>query len=210
MRGLIYKDFSIFCKCIDKKLLAIAAAFSILLLCSAGSYGGLMASILLAMTIGMQNVMSFVSDDKARWHKYQMAMPLNSLSVVASKYLSVICTLGISLMGSIVLNLISAVFYRDFDASVWGIAIFAAVFIPMLWTGICLPLTYWFGVQSAQAMGLLVIIPVFYLIKYFEDGAGFSTMAGSLSPYFLGAGIIAVVIFGISLFVSAAGYARRK
>ena len=210
MRGLIYKDFSIFCKCIDKKLLAIAAVFSILLLCSAGSYGGLMASILLSMTIGMQNIMSFISDDKARWQKYQMAMPLNSLSVVASKYLSVICTLGISLSGSIVLNLVSAVIYRDFDASVWGIAVFAAVFIPLLWTGICLPLTYWFGVQSAQAMGLLVIIPVFYLIKYFEDGAGFSTMAGSLSPYILSAGIIAVVIFGVSLFISAARYTPRK
>ena len=62
-----YKEFTVFCKCIDKKLILIAAAFSLLLLCKAGYYGGLMASVLLAMTVGMQNVMSFVSDDKARW-----------------------------------------------------------------------------------------------------------------------------------------------
>lgn len=210
MRGLIYKDFSIFCKCIDKKLILIAGAFSCLLLCTAGSYGGLMASILLAMTIGMQNVTSFVSDDKARWNKYQMAMPLGSFSVVTAKYLSVICTLGISLSGSIVLNLISAVAFRSYNASVWGLALFAAVFIPLLWTGICLPLTYWFGVQSAQTMGLLIIIPVFYLIKYFEDGAGLSVMADSLSAYLVSAGGLTVILFALSLFISAAGYSRRK
>lgn len=151
MRGLIYKEFTVFCKCIDKKLILIAAAFSLLLLCKAGYYGGLMASVLLAMTVGMQNVMSFVSDDKARWQKYQMALPVSDMSVVASKYISVLCTLGISLLGAGALNLASSVLYRNFDPVVWGLGAFAAVFLPLMWTGVCLPLTYWFGVQIGRA-----------------------------------------------------------
>ena len=51
-----------------------------------------------------------------------------------------------------------------------------AQLIPLLWTGICLPLTYWFGFRSAQTMGLIVVIPMFYFVKYFEDGPGMAAM----------------------------------
>lgn len=210
MRGLIYKDFSIFYKCIDKKLIVIAVGFTSLLIFSAGSYGGLMATIMFAMTIGMQNIISFAGDDKASWKKYQMAMPLSGISVVASKYISVLITLGFSLLGSIVFNLLSSVILRCFNPAVWGLSMFVAVFLPLLWTGICLPLTYWFGVQSAQVMGLLIVIPIFCVIKYFEDGAGLSAMVGSLPSYLLAAGITTVIIFGLSVGVSVLGYERRR
>lgn len=210
MQGLIYKDFSIFYKCIDKKLIVIAIGFTVLLIFSAGNYGGFMASIMFAMTIGMQNVMSLSSDDNAHWKKYQMALPLSDFSVVSCKYISVICTLGISLLGSIVCNFLSSVISMTFDSAIWELSIFTAIFIPLMWTGICLPLTYWFGIQSAQAMGLFIVIPMFYLIKYFEDGAGFSAMADSLSSYLFIAGIATIVVFGISVVISTLGYARRK
>lgn len=210
MRGLIYKDFSIFCKGIDKKLIVIASVFIAVILCKAGNFGGLIASIMLAMTIGMQNVMSLASDEKARWKQYQMAMPVSSFLVIASKYISVICTLGISLLGSIILNLLSSIIYQHFDIAVWGLAIFAAIFLPIMWTGVCLPLTYWFGVQSAQTMGLVIVIPMFYLVKYFEDGSGFSAMVNSLSSYLLVTGIATVIIFGISMVVSVMGYNQKR
>ena len=210
MRGLIYKEFSIFYKWIDKKLIVIALSFTALLIYSAGSYGGLMATIMFAMTIGMQNVMSIASDDKAHWKKYQMAMPLSDFSVVASKYISVVCTLGISLVGSIICNALASIIFSSFDMAVWGLGIFTAIFIPLMWTGICLPLTYWFGAQSAQVMGLFIVIPMFYLVKYFEEGSGFSVMADSLSSYLLITGIATVVIFVISMVISTMGYAKRK
>ena len=210
MRGLIYKEFSVFCKSIDKKMLAMAAAAVILLLWQGGRYGGLVASIMFAITISVQNVMSFVSDDRAGWKKYQMAMPVSSFLVVASKYIAVVCTMGISILGSIGLNVLSSVIFHSFEVSVWGFAVFMSVFIPLVWTGVCLPLTYWFGIQSAQAMGMFIIIPVFYLIKYFEDGAGFSAMAESLACYFWAAGMVGVVVFTASMWISVMGYARRK
>ena len=54
MRGLIYKDISIFFKSIDKKLILIAAAAIVLLIFNAGIYAGLFASVMFATTIGMQ------------------------------------------------------------------------------------------------------------------------------------------------------------
>ena len=86
----------------------------------------------------------------------------------------------------------------------------ASLIVPLLWTEICLPLTYWFGFRSAQTMGLFVVIPMFYFVKYFEDGAGFSAMASSILSYAVVAGIVVAVLFIISMIVSMIGYSRKK
>lgn len=210
MRGLIYKDIAIFYRSIDKRTVLIAAAAIVLLICNAGSYASLFASIMLAMTVGMQNVMSFSIDEKADWKKYQQAMPLKGFFVVAGKYISVICTLAVSLLGSCLCNLLPCIIFRHFDFTIWIFSLAAAVIIPLFWTGICLPFTYWFGFHTAQSMGLLAIIPMFYLIKYFEDGAGFPAMLSHASSYLMIAGMASIFLFGISMVISTIGYEKKK
>ena len=210
MKGLIYKDIAIFFKSLDKKLVLIAAGVIILLMFNTGVYAGLFASVMLAMTIGMQNVMSFASDEKACWKKYQLAMPVNTVSVVTSKYISVVCTLAVSLIGSLLFNILSSVAFRSFNIVVWGVSTAVSVIVPLLWTGICLPLTYWFGFRSAQTMGIIAVFPIFYFVKYFEDGAGFSAMTNSIHYYVAAVGVAAVAIFGISMIISMIGYSRKK
>ena len=210
MKGLIYKDITIFYKSIDKRLVLIAAGAIVLLMVNTGVYAGLLASVMLAMTIGMQNIMSFASDEKASWKKYQLAMPVNAVSVVTSKYVSVVCTLAVSLTGSILFNLLSSVVFRSFNLTVWGVSAAVSVIVPLLWTGICLPLTYWFGFRSAQTMGLFAVIPMFYFVKYFEDGAGFSAMTNSILSYAAAAGAMVMVLFVISMLISMTGYKKRK
>ena len=107
MRGLVYKDVQLFFRSIDKKLILIAAVAIALLLAKAGVYGGLMGSIMLAMTISMQNIMTFATDEKVDWKKYQKALPISNISVIASKYLSVLITLVVSILGSVVFSLVS-------------------------------------------------------------------------------------------------------
>lgn len=210
MRGLIYKELSCFYRGIDKKLIVIAVAAMALLLYKAGSYGGLMASVMLGITVGMQNCMCIAGDEKAGWKKYQMAMPVGSFQAVAGKYVSVLCTVGISLAGSIAFSLVSGIVTGGFEVSICVLSVVTAVIVPVLWTGICLPLTYWFGIQSAQTMGLVAMAPIFYMIKYFEDGPGFTVMADSFYPCLPVACIAAVIFFGLSLLISAAGYGRKK
>ncbi len=210
MRGLIYKDTSIFFKSIDKKLILIAATAVVLLIFNAGSYAGLFASVMLAMTIGMQNIMSFASDEKVNWKKYQLAMPISSFTVVASKYISVIYTLAVSVLGSILFNALSSIIFQNFNMIIWILSIVSAIIIPLIWTGICLPLTYWFEFRSAQTMGLIIVIPMFYFIKYFEDGPGMAAMLNSIYSYMIITGIVAILIFGISLMISTIGYSKRN
>ena len=210
MKGLVYKDNIIFFKSIDKKLVLVAVGAIILLMVNTGVYAGLFASVMLAMTIGMQNIMSFASDEKASWKKYQLAMPVNAVSVVTSKYISVICTLAVSIVGSIIFNLLPSIAFQSFNVTVWGVSAAASLIVPLLWTGICLPLTYWFGFRSAQTMGLITVIPMFYFVKYFEDGAGFSAMTSSILSYAVAAGIAVIVLFIVSMIVSIIGYNRKK
>lgn len=210
MKGLIYKDIIVFFKNIDKKLLLIAAGAIIMLMFNTGAYAGLFATVMLAMTIGMQNVMSFAGDEKADWKKYQLTMPVSTFTVVAGKYISVLATLAVSLAGSILFNFISGFVVHGFDPAIWGASIAAAAIIPLLWTGICLPMTYWFGFRSAQTMGLLTVIPMFYFVKYFEDGAGFSAMTDSLLSCCVLAGAVTVILFLASMLISMLGYNRKK
>lgn len=210
MKGLIYKDITLFFKDIDKKLVLIAVGAIILLMADGGIYAGLLASVMLAMTIGIQNIMCFASDEKAGWKKYQLAMPVNAASVVAGKYISVICTLAVSITGSILFNLLPSIVFQNFNVTVWGVSVAAALIVPLLWTGICLPFTYWFGFRSAQTMGILAVIPIFYFVKYFEDGVGFSAMANSIRSYVVVAGIAVVILFIISMIISTIGYSRKK
>lgn len=210
MKGLIYKDIAIFYKNIDKKMVLIAAGAIILLMLNTGVYAGLFASVMLAITIGMQNVTSFASDEKTNWKKYQLAMPINAVSAVLSKYISVVCTLAVSLMGSILFNLLSTVAFRSFHIVIWGASVAVSVIVPLLWTGICLPLTYWFGFRSAQTMGILAVIPIFYFVKYFEEGTGFSAMTNSIRSCAAAAGAAVVILFMISMIISMIGYNRKS
>ncbi len=129
MKGLVYKDIIIFFKSIDKKLILIAVGAIILLMVNTGVYAGLFASVMLAMTIGMQNIMSFASDEKASWKKYQLAMPVNAVSVVTSKYISVICTLAVSIVGSIIFNLLPSIAFQSFNVTVWGVSVAASLIV---------------------------------------------------------------------------------
>ena len=53
MKGLIYKDITIFFKSIDRKMILIAGVFILLLMFNTGVYAGLLASVMFAMSIGL-------------------------------------------------------------------------------------------------------------------------------------------------------------
>lgn len=210
MRGLIYKETRLYLKGIEKRALFIIAAVVIFLMVKAGEYAGLMASIMLSLAIGIQSVMSFASDEKADWKKYEMALPVNSFYVVASKYISIICMAVIGMGGSIALNLLSSLIYNNWNFALWGLSLIVGIIIPLIWSGICLPITYWFGFKSSQMMGIICIFPMVYLVKFFEDGPGLSALPDAIFSYLSIAAIGAIGVYIVSLFISMAGYSKKK
>lgn len=210
MRGLIYKDVSLFFKYLDKKLIILMAGVIALVMYAVGEYAGVLTTALFAATVGLQHIMCFAGDEKADWKKYQLAMPVSSYYVVISKYISVIYTLAVSVIGSLLFNLLAGLLFHSFNPYVWGFSIIAAIIIPLLCTAVCLPLSYWFGFQLARTMGSFIAVPMFFLTKYFEDGPGLSIAVTSLHSYVLFVFIATMVLFGISVIISIAGYERKR
>lgn len=209
MRGLIYKENCLFIKGLEKRSLIVVAVVVVFLMAKAGNYAGLMASIMLALAIGIQGTMSFACDEKADWKKYQMALPLNSFGIVASKYISAIYMIVIGICGSVILNLLSSLVHNNWDFTLWGLAVLIEIIIPLLWLGICLPLTYWFGYKSSQMMGMICIFPMVYLVKFFEDGPGLSAFPNAIYSYLLVIFVITIVLYILSFLISVLGYSRK-
>lgn len=207
---LIYKDFHLFFRGIDIKVILLTGGMTFLLMLRAGELAGLLSSIMFAMIVGMQNVMSYYSDEKAKWKKYQLAMPIKDSQVVASRYITVILTLGITIPGSVILCTVSSMIYGGFDAALWAISLASAVLFPLLWSGICLPFAYWFGFNSAQILGMISIFPMLKLISYLENGMGIFAVSDSGYVYLLWAFLLTVVLFAASFTISIGGYARGR
>lgn len=210
MRGLINKDIFIFLKSFDKKVVLIILGCFAFIFYNLGIEGGTVTSMMLALFIGIQNTMNFVNDEKVRWNQYQLAMPVSNFTAVASKYIAVACTLGFSLLGSMVLNLLAGIAYGAFYPDIWVVSGIISVIVPLLWTGVSLPLIYWFGFQSARFLSIVLVVPLTYFINNFGDSKGFPVMADWIYSYALMTGIGAVILFGISMLISVAGYARRR
>ena len=90
-------------KSIDKKTILIAVLL-VLLIFNTGIYAGLFASVEVCTTIGMQ-ILWVSQVMKRRVEKYQLTMPISSFTVVASKYVSVLYTVAISILAVLRSNL---------------------------------------------------------------------------------------------------------
>lgn len=209
MQGLIYKDTCLFFKSIEKRQSMILGALIVLLLFKAGIYAGLMISITLGMMIGIQNILSFGNDEKAEWRKYQRAMPISDYKVVASRYISIVYILLPGILASVFFNLLSNVVYGYWEIRLFCLSIAATITIPLVWSAFLLPLTYLFGFHTAQAVGCIFIVPMIYIIKFFEDGPGLAALSGTMAAYILIPFLFGTALFVISYFLSVAGYSRK-
>lgn len=210
MKGLIYKDIQLIFKSVKFTHLVLVAVCLTLLFTRAGVYSGIIATVMFSIAISIQSVMSLSYDELARWRKYELVLPVKRSNIVASKYGAVFICLFFSLISAIMFNTISGLLYGGIQPLFLFASIGAAIIIPLFWSGIILPLAYWLGYQSASWLSIITTIPIFYLVKYFEDGPG-TMPAGESLTYLLGAGIAgAVVLFVISYMVSVAIYLKKE
>lgn len=212
MKGLIYKEITIFFKSLDKKiiLLAIFAAVLILNNKNTNMYAEILLSVMCAATIGLQNTISFLGDEKTGWKKYQMAMPVNSFLVVASKYISVVLTLIISLMASILFNVIPGIIFGRFNIIFFGLSAALSIIIPLVLNAICLPVTYWFGYGQTQAVWIIITLITAWFVKYMEEGPDADIFNGNWGFGIVMAVIASVILFAASIIISIPGYEHRK
>ena len=199
MRGLIYKDICLFFKSLDKRMMPIGIVALVILVSKQGVYTGMLFSVMLAMVVGIQNVLIFEKEEKVEWKKYQRTLPVSCGKTVAVKYGAVLVTAVVSMMLSVVCNLAVFAAYRTFSLMLLGLSMLFSMVIPVAWAVVTLPFCYWFDYQISQYASIVLIFPLFFFIKNFEDGLWEVSDLLALCGAYLA-----------SLAVSAAGYCRRK
>lgn len=214
MRGIIYKDICLFCKGIDKWILAVLGGLLALFAVKGGVYGGMLFSFALDMMVGLLHLTALEKEEKTAWGSYQRTMPVGVGKVMAGKYAAVLLTVPVSVAGAVVCNLAAFAVYRTFLPEALGLSILMAIVVPLAWTAFSLPFYYWMGNQVAQYTSMPLAFLLFYAIKNFEDGwwtvADLTFLSGNLSSVLL-TGLLALAgMFLLSLALSAAGYCRRK
>lgn len=215
MRGIIYKDICLFFRSVEKRMLLLVGAVLIVLAVKGGVYAGLLASLMLDMAVGIQNVLVFANEEKVEWVKYQRTLPVGKGKVVTGKYTAVLTTVLVSLAGAVGFNLSAFALYRTFLPLVLGVSVLLSVVIPVTWAAVSLPFCYWFGFQTAQYANAVLIFPIFFVIKNFEDGlwtvTGLVSFMGENQYLYLLLGLLAVGgMFLLSVVISAAGYCHRR
>lgn len=213
MRGLIYKDVCLFFKGLDKRFFILVGAVLVLLVADCGSIAGLMASVMLAMTVGIQHTLVFSIEEKVEWKKYQSILPVPGNWVVAGKYAAVLITLLVSAAGSVLFNLVVFSLCRMFSLPLLVFSLVCAVALPLVWTAVTLPVCYWFNFQAAQYASIVLVFPVFYTVKYFEEGPNafpLNMLNGSVLQYIPHAVICIAALFAVSYGISLTGYRFRR
>lgn len=156
MKGLILKDIVNLKQQAKVYLLIIAIWIVIGISSKDGGFFGMLICVLTTFL----PITALAYDEKAKWDKYSLTMPVSKKEVVLSKYVLALAASVVGFMISLVFNVvISKAFVESLSASAvyWGISI--VVF------SIVLPLMYKFGVEKGRMLILVVfLIPTLFAV----------------------------------------------
>lgn len=211
MGGLIYKELTLFYKTFDKRFLLVLAAVAVFLLYQVGVMAALFVAGMFSLAVAMQSTASFLVDEKVGWDQYQLALPVNPLLVVGSKYLSALCSLAVSVGFGLVMNLVSSLVFGQFNWDLCGLSLFVAVALPLSYLTVTLPLVYWFGRRTADIMRIVVILPVCFGMGYLIETGDLSGLLNRPISLLLAVVLVCMLaLLGISLMFSLAGYRYKS
>ncbi len=212
MRGLVCKDILLFFKSIDKRLIVIAVFAVILVFVNTERYSSLLATLMLSLTVSMQNVLNYNSDEKSKWVKYQRATPLSDTKIVISRYIANAATLVVTILGAIIFTMISTVIFGSFYSDIFSTSLLVSLIIPLLWASIHFPIVYYFGFQATQIIRFILIIPIVFIFRLFEDKveqADLLFISENISTFVFFICIATLIIYIVSCAISIVVYKNK-
>lgn len=159
MKGLILKDILNFKNQQGKTFLLIIVLyfFMALQMNNSSFFAGVWMILGLALSIS-----SIAYDEKAKWDKYALTMPVTRKDIVVSKYLLSI----IFIVAGDIISLPLA-YIIDKNISMETLAAYGILMaISIMFTGIILPFVFKFGAEKSRII-MILIAAILWLIVYF-------------------------------------------
>ncbi len=166
----------------------------------AAFFGGVM--MMLTVLVPMSAV---AFDEKAKWDRYALTMPVSRADMVLSKY---ILALGCAVAGGIVAEVVSVLISKNVAESLATNIAFTSVGI--IFASVIFPMIFKLGVEKGRlmiiAVALVPMLVVFTLSKLNIDMPSEEMIEGA--AYF--SPIIGAAAFTISFFISKRIYERKE
>lgn len=208
MKGLVYKDIKLMIK-MDKKIPVIMYVFAIVIafLGNADRYA-LLSTVFFPLFVGMHLVMTLTYDGLSAWKEYEMTLTMTVKQIVGSKYLSCLCILPISLIGSSAIYLVRWIVYHSFSLEMFAFSAVVAIVLPLFWCSICLALAQWVGYMNVQYVRSIGILLALLFIRGSKNFDLARIVAVVQNPVILLAILLGIVL--LTYFICVAGYMRKQ
>lgn len=167
-----------------------------------GFFGGVMIMFMLMVPMS-----AFAYDEKCRWDRFGLTMPVTRFQMVLAKYLLT----GLIGAAVFVVSAAVSVFMTGKPGESLGTSL-ALFCVGTVMASIVMPLIFKFGVEKGRILTILaILLPVgivLILTQYAPDIAGAVGLYAGISIIFLAA--LTVLAVSVSIFISVKIYERKE
>ncbi|MGE4276266.1 MAG: ABC-2 transporter permease [Lawsonibacter sp.] len=216
MTGLILKDILVMRKTLKTYILFLAF-YAAMALFGVFSLNFVVAFI--QVIVIMLPISAFAYDERAKWDRYAMALPMGRRTVVAARYLFVLLMLLISAIVGLSVGVVLSISDPSGSMTEYLGTVLVSLGVGLLIADIILPLNYKLGPERSRpylyAVVFLPVIAVFGAAKLgMLDGLNLAALDQMSAASVLGAfalvPLAAVIGLGISYFLSCRIVERKE
>lgn len=208
MNGLIYKDLKGAINAMKPLYIILSIAFYAFIILKGGAGTEIITSFSTSWLVGSLSFLIVYSDEKSKWKKYEMMLPLSTEKIVGSKYLLQLSVVPISVFFTFLVCTISSILFVPINHFIYTTLLALSFMIPLISGSIMFPLAIRLGTKVVRIALFFFIYPILKLATSFQDGT-ITPERLQQNQHFLVLGIfLSVVFYALSYFVSVKLYKR--
>ncbi|MFI3326323.1 MAG: ABC-2 transporter permease [Clostridia bacterium] len=203
MKGLLIKDFLSIKIQLTTYILVVAIWGVTFILNSKIQFFSALMTLLTTMVIQT----SMALDERCKWDKFGLIMPVSRTQAVYSKYILAVILSAISFAITVVANIIAdkALVFSSIDTSV------TCFFMSLIIISINLPVIFRFGYEKSKYMLMALLgIPIALIVIIMELQLFNDNMVMVVTNLLNYIPFLAVIIMGISIYLSINFYYKKE
>lgn len=206
MKGLMIKDFL----SLKRQGRVLFVMLAIYIMFGAFSKNISMLCGMTVMICAMMPITTLSYDEKSKWDKYALSMPIPRQTIVLSKYIFGVLLILAGIAFVIPISLLISSFTGEMVIKDILLTVLATAGAAVLFLAIMLPLLFKFGVEKARILIMLVIfIPIAALMILYKLGV--SAPSEQMIKHFISfSPIVLILVLLISAAISVAIYNRKE
>ena len=196
MKGIVIKDL-LTLKSSMKTVILIVILFGVMGAKSGSAYMATFASVYAAIL--PMTCMAF--DERSRFNRYAVIMPVNSRDIVLSKYV-------VGLILAVAATVVAVAMTALSGGSI-GEAVAASIAIPMVYHSLLLPFMFKFGVEKSRIIILAGVVVPAVGISFLEESGRLNGVINALGSMQVSSALaygamVLIVIYTVSVLISLA------